>query len=140
MKLNILFILLFISSLSYSQNPEINLEFSGQILVTNKNTELGVFEFCLRIRNSKNGDEDYYTFLANTNGNSSFEDNGVEIPAIKYITVEDLKSKTPCELHDYLSKQGISFVKIINGKYKRWFVMYTGTYRNIQITKLKGKI
>lgn len=136
MKLKILFILLFISFHSYSQNPEIYLELSDRISVTNKNTELGVFEFCLRIRNSKNGDEDYYTFLTNTDGNSSFDDNGVEIPAIKYITVKDLESKNPCELHDYLSKQGISFVKIINGKYKRWFVTYTGTYRNLVITKL----
>lgn len=135
MKLKVLFIIFFISSLSYSQNPEIYLELNDQILASNKNTEMGVFELSLRIKNSKNGDEDNYTFIANLDGNKSFEDNGVEIPTIKYTTVEDLKSKTPCELHDYLSKQRISFVKIINGKYKRWFAMYTGTYRNLVITK-----
>ena len=116
------------------------LEMDNQFVNLNGDKKTNAYEIQLKIINKKTGDNDYFNFIVNTDIEKDFEENSTEIILSSILTVEKLKKKTFCEIHDLLSSKTICLVKKIEkNKYKSWISMYMGTYRNLVITK-PGKI
>ncbi len=138
------FILVFLFNLiafnSYSQSETLFLEVNNQFVNNNDPKNIGVYELQLKINNEKTNDTDYYNFIINTDNEKTFIQNGTEFIGEQFLTIDNLKRKTFCEIHDLLSSsKRICLVQKVENKYKYWITMYVGTYRNMEITK-PGKI
>jgi hypothetical protein len=100
------------------------------------------YDLMLAIPGKKGADIDYYNFRIILDSRKSFEENGIIVPKPDYITLQEIKEMSACEVHDLFSSKTAVFIRkdAYSDTYRRWLGFYTGTVRNVTTIKHTGKI
>ena len=143
---NVFYLLLLVFNLSFCQEKSLFLLIDDDVYMERGKAPLnGVYEFKLAIQDVNSKNIDYFSFVINCDGDKSFEENGTEFKINKdlLLTIDDLKKKSFCEVHELLSNSPYMYIvkkDKTKNTLKKWITVYYGTVRNQIISKQKTKI